>query len=124
MRKEVICKNCKKSIKINSRANDRGELSLEKGKFFEVKCRSCGKVYEYSVNEVSATTNSLFGALMFVFVLLVMAIVGYYLFSNYWGKSFYMVFIIPTAIAIPGMIYFTYLDFMNKGIRRFNRFRR
>jgi len=44
MRKEVICKNCKKNIKINSRANDRGELFLEKGKFFEVKCRSCGKV--------------------------------------------------------------------------------
>jgi hypothetical protein len=124
MKKEVICKNCKKSITVRSWANDRVELAREKGEFFNLKCKSCGEVHEYNVNEVSANTSSLFNSLLFITVLVIMAILGYYLFNNFWGKSFYMIFALPIAIAIPGMIYFTYVKSQNGKVRDFNRFRK
>lgn len=124
MKKEVICKNCKKSITVRSWANDRVELAREKGESFNLKCKSCGEVHEYNVNEVSANTNSLINSLLFIAVLAIMAVVGYYLFSNFWGKSFYMIFALPIAIAIPGMIYFTYVKSQNGKVRSFNRFRK
>jgi hypothetical protein len=98
MKKEVICKNCKKSITVRSWANDRVELAREKGEFFN--------------------------SLLFITVLVIMAILGYYLFNNFWGKSFYMIFALPIAIAIPGMIYFTYVKSQNGKVRDFNRFRK
>jgi len=124
MKKEVICKNCKKNITVRSWANDRVELAREKGELFKLKCKSCEEVNEYSVNEVSANTSSLFNSLLFIAVLVIMAIVGYYLFNNFWGKSFYMIFALPIAIAIPGMIYFTYMKSQNGKVRDFNRFRK
>jgi hypothetical protein len=124
MKKEVICKNCKKSITVRSWANDRVELAREKGEFFNLKCKSCGEVHEYNVNEVSANTSSLFNSLLFITVLVIMAILGYYLFNNFWGKPFYMIFALPIAIAIPGMIYFTYVKSQNGKVRDFNRFRK
>ncbi len=124
MKKEVVCKSCKKNITVRSWANDRAELAREKGDFFKLKCKSCGKAYEYNVNEVSANTSSLINSLFFVAVLVIMAVVGYYLFINFWGKSFYMVFSLPIAIAMPGMIYFTYVKSQNGKVRDFNRFRK
>jgi len=78
MRKEVICKNCKKSITVSSWANDRIELELEKGETFELECKNCYKVHKYNVNEVSASTNSLLNSVLFLIVLAIMAIIGYY----------------------------------------------
>lgn len=124
MRKEVICKNCKKRITVSSWANDRVELGREKGETFDLECGNCKEVCKYSVNEVSASTNSLLNSVLFIITLAIMAIVGYYLFSNFWGKSFYMIFALPIAIAIPGMIFFTYAKSQNDRIRNFNRFRK
>ena len=124
MRKEVICKNCKKRITVSSWANDRVELGHEKGETFDLECGNCKEVCKYSVNEVSASTNSLLNSVLFIITLAIMAIVGYYLFSNFWGKSFYMIFALPIAIAIPGMIFFTYAKSQNDRIRNFNRFRK
>lgn len=124
MKKKVVCKNCKKNITVHSWANDRVELAFEKGEHFKLKCKSCGELYEYNVNEVSANTSSLINRLLFIIVLVIMAVVGYYLFNNFWFKSFYMVFTLPIAIAIPGMIYFTYVKSQNRKVRSFNRFKK
>ena len=123
MRKEVLCKKCNNRIRIKSWANDRVELAREKGDTFEVTCKKCHKTQKYSINEVSAYSSSFINAILLIAVFVLMAGTGYYLFSNYWGISFYMIFALPLAIAIPGMIYFTYVKSKNNKIRNFNRFR-
>ena len=124
MIKKVICKNCKKSIIISTWANDRGELARKKGKVLELICKNCRETHKYNVNDVSASTNKLLNGFLFIVVLVLMAVIGYYLFNNFWGKSFYMVFVLPIAIVIPGMIFFTYMKSQNEKVRNFNRFRK
>ena len=121
MKKTVFCKNCKSEIRIKELADDRLELIYKKGESFIIKCDNCGKSYEYQAKMVHATSNVIFNTVLFIFVLVFMIGIGYLLFSKYWGKSFYMIFVLPLAISIPGMFYFTYIKSQNKKIRLFNR---
>jgi len=122
MKKVVYCKNCKSEIKIKEWADNRLELIYKKGESFEAKCKNCGNSNNYLVKEVHAKSNYVFNTFLFIFVLGLMVGIGYYLFSKFWAKSFYMVIVLPMAISIPGMIYFNYIKIQNKKISIFNRY--
>lgn len=57
MKLHTTCKSCKKDIKIRSYANDRSDLSKEKGDTFMVDCDECGHKQKIHVNDVRALMN-------------------------------------------------------------------
>lgn len=119
-----VCKSCKQSNFFTSFCNDRIELSKKKGDNVSLKCNKCGEIHDYHVNKIFASSSRLINISLFLIMITITAYLIYYLFVNYWEKSFYMVFVLPMAAAIPSMIYFTYLKAHNKKINNFNKFRK
>lgn len=119
-----ICKSCQHSNHFTSIYNDRIKLSRKKGDNIRLECKKCGKYHDYHVNKIFACSNTLLNISLLLIMMSITAFLLYYLFVNYWEKSFYMVFVLPMAAAIPSMIYFTYLKAQNKKINDFNRLRK
>jgi len=120
----IICKKCDSPNCFNYMVNDRVELSMKKGESFMLRCKKCDFEKEYHVNEVFAKPNIVLNLIIFLIVLLSTVFLGIFLFKNYWEYSIYMVFLIPMTMAIPSMIYFTYIKSQNKKIRTFNNYRK
>lgn len=123
MRLITICKKCKKEIAVRSCASDRGELAREKGKVFVLKCKHCQHEHVYNINEVKATVSHLLNLTLLLVAISISSFIGIYLFQNYWGKSIYLTYAIPVAIAIPLIIYSTFINSQNKKLRIFNSWR-
>lgn len=115
----ITCKNCKEPIYVKAKASDRVELSKKMGRTFQMKCGSCNSANVYSVNDVKATASKFFD-LLFLIMLIVSGIIGYILFVHYWDTSIYLFYIIPMAVAIPGLIFFSLSKVQNNKIRTFN----
>lgn len=124
MKKEVICKKCKKPILIKSNALDRAELAKEKGKEFELSCPHCKVTNRYHVNDVKAKNSSFQNFIITLILFLIILLSGYFLFRNYWFKSIMLVYIIPTVLGIPGIVYAIYNKQQNIAIKNFNRYRK
>lgn len=124
MRLSVICRTCNLKINFSSSYRDRGVLSKEMGSEIKLTCKKCQSTHFYHVNEVVAEERRLLN--LFLFVLMIAATIGlaYYLFVNYWEKSFYMVFILPMIAAMPSMIYTTYVKAESKKVHAFNSYKK
>jgi len=121
MKKIVFCKQCRESIHLKTKALDRVELSMKIGRTFSLKCNSCNSNNMYSVNDVKATASKFFD-LLFLIMLIVSGIIGYILFVHYWNTSIYLFYVIPMAVAIPGLIFFKLSKVQNQKISSFNSF--
>ena len=79
----VLCKSCKKEIRVKSKATTRPELQTEKGDEFKVNCPNCGNVEKIHVNDIYAGTNYLLisigiviGVLVSVFLWIYYGVIG------------------------------------------------
>lgn len=124
MKKKVLCKNCKQEISVRSWSNEWEDFFREKGETFELNCKKCGKNCEYRIYDVYAVVNSMLNLFLFFIVLVLIGLIVYYLYFNYWGESFYIYFALPVVMAIPIMIYFTYIKSEGIKVRNFNRLSR
>ena len=124
MKKEVICKQCKKNIPVKSGATDRAELARALGKTFELNCPHCNTKRKYHVNDVKATKSKVLSSLTLLIMWILTAIIGYFIFSKYGNRLFFLVYLIPLTVGIPAATYFLYAKSENDAIRRFNRFRK
>ena len=123
MRLSVICNECGRTIKVQSFAQDRVELSRLMGEEINLKCKKCGNIKKYHVNKITASMSNLLSMLLFILVFLFTFIIGFYLIKQYWGRSVYLVIVIPLAMSLPSFLYFTFTKSVNKSVRLFNRYR-
>lgn len=121
MKKFVTCKNCKENIYIKIKVRDRIELSQKMGNAIDLTCKRCNTTNNYFANEVRAIASRFYDFL-FLVMLFASGVVGFILFKYYWNKSIYLYYIIPMAVAIPGLIFFTLTKSQNQKIRTFNGF--
>lgn len=124
MRLFFICKKCGNNNTLKWTFGDRGSLQRKKGDSFELTCSSCGRKIRYEPNDIKASSYGLINALLFIVTLALTLFLGWYLFQNYWGKSFYAIVLIPLGMLIPSMLYFTYIKSENKKVQIFNSYRR
>lgn len=121
MKKKVMCKNCRKEITIRTCSNSCDDFSVSARKTLKITCKKCGKVCKYDDRDVYAVPNGLLNLLIFFIVLAVIGTMGYFWCHCYLGKTFYTYIVLPIIVAIPVMIYSTYLKSENTKIRNFNR---
>lgn len=124
MKKEVICKKCKKPIPIKSKALDRAQLAKEKGKEFELSCPQCKTTNRYHVNGVKAKKSLFQNLVVSLIIFSILSLSVFYVFKNYWFKSVMLVYMILSILGIPGIIYAIYNKQQNIAIKNFNRFRK
>ena len=121
MKKKIICKNCRTEITIRTYSNSCDDFSTSERKTLKITCKKCGKACKYDDRDVYAVQNSLLNLLILLIVLVVIGIMGYFWCHSYLGKTFYTYIVLPIIVAIPVMIYSTYLKSENAKIRNFNR---
>lgn len=96
----VFCKSCKKHSKIKSKANSRPDLVDSIGEYFNHKCKSCGSVHEYHVNQVKAQSSGSFIGL--IAGLLVIVLVTMFFWEKGWITNFGMIIGLMIIIGTNG----------------------
>ncbi len=120
---QTKCNSCGKMIRFYSFASDRFELSkFKKDKNFELKCRKCGVIAKYDINEIEAKFR--LGKLISISLMMVYCILLIILAPKYWDKiwefSAMGIVTLATLLLVPFVVFIMINHNIESSQRRFN----
>lgn len=122
---QARCHECKASISWRIFTTDRVELSKTHGEHIEMRCKECGAIDNYHVDELKAQNSRQLKLIALLIMIagtaLIIFLLRDYLF--HYDGSLYLFAVIAVIIAIPSFMFRILTKSEQQKLKRFNRYK-
>ena len=115
------CSKCRENINYYSWETTRANLEMQKGRFLKLKCKQCGHVGDYHLNDLRAEKSNIALIISFLILVVIIPLVFFFFWRQLIQNSNTPVVVVPVGvIIIPFIMYGLMVKDERKKINSFN----
>lgn len=117
----VRCNKCRRQIKFSERVSDRIQLVRKKSEFINIRCKNCGQLDEYHVDDIRAEQSKIPMILAAIILIAGTPLIGYALWLGIGLENRPVSVGMFSILLVPILIYLTITKSQREKIWAFNR---
>lgn len=122
MKLTTKCNKCGQEIKTNSWSNDRVELAMTKGEYFELTCKNCNTIDKYHVDSLSASPSRFAQIVALLIFIVGTPTLLFFIWEPLWSLTWsYGILAIAGLLLIPVTVHGLILKDVQRRVSSFNR---